>query len=217
MKLYNANFSPNALRTRAVIYELGLEPEIIDIDISKGQNRTPEYLKLNPNGKVPTLVDGDVVIWESRAINAYLATLKPEANLYPVAPAARALVDQWSYWQAIHLGPAMQKIAFERVQKKLFGRGEPDEAAIAGEVKTVTDLLGVLDGALAGKEWITGALSLADFALASTFMLRAPGRLGVETHPQVVAWIGRLEARPSWQRAVTPMLDLLRERGVKFD
>ncbi len=217
MKLYNANFSPNALRTRAVVFELGFEPEIIEIDISKGQNRTPEYLALNPNGKVPTFVDGDVVIWESRAINAYLAALKPERNLNPVAPPARAIVDQWSYWQAIHLGPAMQKIAFERVQKKLFGRGEPDEAAIAGEVKTVAESLGVLDKALTGKAWIAGTLSLADFALASTFMLRDVANLGVEAHPAVVAWIARLEALPSWQRAVTPMLTLLRERGVKFD
>jgi glutathione S-transferase len=178
MKLYNANFSPNALRTRAVIFELGFEPEIVEIDVQKGENRTPEYLALNPNGKVPTFVDGDVVI---------------------------------------HLGPAMQKIAFERVQKKLFGRGEPDEAAIAGEVKTVGELLGVLNGALSGKEWIAGALSLADFGIASTFMLRGVAKLGVEAHPEVDAWIKRLEARPSWQRAVTPMLDLLRSRGLKLD
>ena len=217
MKLYNANFSPNALRTRAVIFELGFEPEIVEIDVQKGENRTPEYLALNPNGKVPTFVDGDVVIWESRAINAYLSALKTEHNLNPAAPAARAIVDQWSYWQAIHLGPAMQKIAFERVQKKLFGRGEPDEAAIAGEVKTVGELLGVLDGALAGKEWIAGSLSLADFGIASTFMLRGLAKLGVEAHPAVDAWIKRLEARPSWQRAVTPMLDLLRSRGLKLD
>jgi glutathione S-transferase len=217
MQLYNSNASPNALRTRAVAYELGFEPEIVTVDIAKGENRTPEYLKLNPNGKVPTLVDGAVVVWESRAINAYLAVLKPEAGLYPADLVKRAAIDQWSYWQAIHLGPAMQKIAFERVQKKLFGRGEADEASIAGELKTVADLLGILDGALAGREWIAGDLSLADFGLASTFMLRTPARLGVEVFPNVAAWIGRLEARPSWSRAVTPMLDMLRARGAVLD
>jgi glutathione S-transferase len=217
MKLYNSNGSPNALRTRAVAYELGFEPEIVGVDIAKGENRTPDYLQLNPNGKVPTLVDGEVVIWESRAINAYLAGLRPEAGLYPADLAKRAAIDQWSYWQAIHLGPAMQRIAFERVQKKLFGRGEADEAAIAGEIKTVAELLGVLDGALAGREWIAGELSLADFGLGSTFMLRKPGRLGVEAFPNVTAWIGRLEARPSWTRAVTPMFDMLKARGAVLD
>lgn len=215
MKLYNSNGSPNALRTRAVAFELGFEPEIVDIDIGKGENRTADYLRLNPNGKVPTLVDGDVVIWESRAINAYLAALRPEAILNPAEPARRAVVDQWSYWQAVHLGPAMQRVAFERLQKKLFGRGEPDEASIAGEVKTTAELLAVLDGALAGREWIAGTLSLADFALATTFMYRKPARLGVEAFGNVTAWIARLESRPSWRRAVTPTLELMRSRGAE--
>ena len=215
MKLYNGNFSPNALRTRAVAFELGFEPEIIEVDIRAGENRTPDYLRLNPNGKVPTLVDGDVVIWESRAINAYLAALRPDADLNPADPVRRAVVEQWSWWQAIHLGPAMQKIAFERIQKKLFGRGEPDEAAIAGDVKTVAELLPILDAALQGKDWIAGTLSLADFAVASTFQLRGPANLGVESFANVAAWIERLEARPSWQRAIAPWKEGMRARGVE--
>ena len=117
MKLYNGTFSPNALRVRAVIFELGLDPEIVEVNLQKGENRTPDYLKLNPNGKVPTLVDGDFVLWESRAIDAYLASAYPKGDFYPADPKSRAIVDQWSYWQAIHLGPAMQKVAFARVQK----------------------------------------------------------------------------------------------------
>jgi glutathione S-transferase len=216
MKLYSSPLSANSLRSRAVAYELGLEPEIVAVDLSRRENRTPEYLALNPNGKVPTLVHGDVVIWESRAINAYLAAQRPESDLYPADPVRRAMVDQWSNWQAIHLGAAMQRVAFERMQKKLLGMGEPDEAAIAGEVKTIADLLPILDAALAGREWIAGALSIADFALGSTFMLRKPARLGVEPHANVVAWIERLEARPSWAKATTPYLDVLRARGAEI-
>jgi len=216
MKLYNSPGSPNALRARAVAFELGFDPEIVNVDIGKGDNRTPEYLKLNPNGKVPVLVDGAVVVWESRAINAYLAALRPERDLNPADPARRATVDQWSYWQAIHLGPSMQRVAFERVQKRAFGRGEPDELAIAGEVKTVAELLAILDGALAGREWIADTLSLADFALASTFMYRKPAKLGVDAFANVSRWIERLESRPSWTRAVTPTLDLMRARGVEI-
>ena len=214
MKLYSSPGSPNALRTRAVIAELGLPVEIVNVDIAKGENRTPDYLKLNPNGKVPTLVDGDLAIWESRAINSYLAGLKPEADLYPADPKQRAVVDQWSNWQAIHLGPAMQKVAFERVQKKAFGRGEADEAAIAGDVKTVADLLPVLDNALAGKDWIAGKLSLADFALATTFILRKAANLGVEKFRNVTAWIERLEALPSWQAAIASTRELNASRGI---
>ncbi|MEQ1771432.1 MAG: glutathione S-transferase family protein [Devosia sp.] len=214
MKLYNSPGSPNALRTRAVAFELGFEPEIIDVNIGTGDNHKPEYLAINPNGKVPVLVDGDVAIWESRAINAYLASLKPESGLYPADPAKRAMIDQWSYWQAIHLGPSMQRINFERVQKKGFGRGEPDEASIAGEIKTVAGLLAILDAALAGKEWIAGSLSIADFALASTFMLRKSAGQGVDAYPNVTAWIERLEARPGWQKALGTWKTLMESRGI---
>ena len=98
MKLYNANLSPNALRVRAVANELEIPLEVIDIDLRKGEHKTPAYLAINPNGKVPVLVDGDFALWESRAINAYLAAMKPERGLYPSDPRRRAIVDQWSYW-----------------------------------------------------------------------------------------------------------------------
>ncbi|MEJ0013712.1 MAG: glutathione S-transferase family protein [Bauldia sp.] len=202
MKLYNANSSPNALRVRLVIYELGIEIEKIDIDL-RGGNRTPEYLKLNPNAKVPVLVDGDLVLWESRAINAYLAGKFPEKGLYPAELRHRAIIDQWSYWQAIHLGPAMQRVAFERVMKAAFGRGAPDEAVIAAEMKNVDQFLDVLEVGLGhGKDWIAGALSIADFAIATTFNNRVKAGISLDTRPKVAAWIGRMEQRASWQKAV---------------
>ena len=102
MLLYNANLSPNALRVRAVAHELGIKLEIVEVDLRKGENRSEAFLALNANGKVPVLVDGDFVLWESRAINAYLASLKSEQGLYPEDKRKRAIVDQWSYWQAIH-------------------------------------------------------------------------------------------------------------------
>ena len=108
----------------------------------------------------------------------------------------------------------MQRAHFERVQKKGFGRGEPDEQSIAGELKTVADLLPILDRALDGKEWIAGSLSIADFALATTFMLRKSARLGVEAHPNVENWITRLEARPSWQQAIAPWRTAMEARGI---
>lgn len=214
MKLYSFPGSPNALRSLAVAFELGVPVEVIDVNMMGGENRSPEFLAINPNGKVPTLVDDDFVVWESRAINAYLAAKAPERNLNPADPKARATVEQWSNWQAIHFGPAMQGVAFERVQKKLFGMGEPNEAAIAGQLKTVADLLPIFDAALAGKQWIAGDLSLADFALATNFVLRGPARLGTEAYPNVTAWIERVEALPSWQKAIAPWREMMLSRGV---
>ena len=215
MKLFSFPGSPNALRSRAVAFELGLPVEIVDVNMMAGENRSPEFLAINPNGKVPTLVDGDFVVWESRAINAYLAAQAPEKNLNPADPKVRATVEQWSNWQAIHFGPAMQAVAFERVQKKLFGMGEPDEAAIAGQLKTVADLLPILDAALAGKQWIAGDLSVADFALATNFILRGPARLDIAAYPNIIAWIERVEALPSWQKAIAPWREMMQSRGVE--
>jgi glutathione S-transferase len=210
MRLYNANLSPNALRVRAVAHELGIALEIVDVDLRKGENRSETFLALNPNGKVPVLVDGDLVLWESRAINAYLASLESEQRLYPKDLRRRAIVDQWSYWQAIHLGPPMQRIAFERLLKSKFGMGEPDEKALEGPLKDVAQFLAVLDANLSDKDWVAGELSIADFALATTFVHRKGADISLEHAPHVSTWISRLEARPSWKTAVQPMLDLLK-------
>jgi glutathione S-transferase len=205
MKLYNAGLSPNALRVRVVANELGIELELIEVNLRDAAAKREALLPVNPNTKVPVLVDGDFVLWESRAINGYLASLRPEAGLYPAEPKRRAVVDQWSYWQAIHLGPAMQRVSFERFIKGRFGMGEPDEKAIEPQLKEAAQWLGVLDGALAGKDWVTGQLSLADFAIATTFPYRDVAGISLAEHPNVAGWIARVEARPSWQAAIAPV------------
>lgn len=207
MQLYNANFSPNCLRVRAVAHELGIALDIVEVNVFGGDNTKPEYLARNPNAKVPVLVDGDFTLWESRAINAYLASLDPERRLYPKELKARAIVDQWSYWQAIHLGPSSQKVSFERVLKKRFGRGEPNEEVVATELKETMKLLGVLDRNLADREWVAGALSVADFAIASTLQMRKEAQIELDELPNAARWIERLEARDSWKRAIQPVLD----------
>ena len=209
MKLYNANFSPNALRVRAVALELGIDLEIIEVDLRGGENRSDDFVAMNPNAKIPVLKDGDLVVWESRAINSYLASKKPERGLYPDDAKARALVDQWSYWQTIHLGPAMQKLSFERFLKSKFGMGEPDQSVVEAELKNVDQFLAVLEIGLKGKDWIAGELSVADFALASTFMYRNQADISLDGLPNVANWIERLESRNSWQDAFAPVKALL--------
>lgn len=209
MKLYNGNFSPNALRVRAVASELEIDLEIIEVDVRGGDNKKEAYLAINPNAKVPVLVDGDITIWESRAINNYLASLRPERGLYPDDPKVRAIVDQWSYWQAIHLGPAMQAVAFQKFTKQRMGRGDPDQVVVDAQMKNVDQFLAVLEKNMAEKEWAAGSLSVADFALASTFQFRKQAEISLDKLPGVSAWITRLEARNSWQAAIAPMMAAL--------
>ena len=214
MRLYNAGLSPNALRVRAVANELGIALELVDVNLGDAKAKVETLLPWNPNAKVPVLVDGDFVLWESRAIIAWLASLKPEAGLYPADPRRRAIVDQWSYWGAIHLGPALQRVAFERFIKPRFGMGAPDEAAIAAPLGEIAQFLPVLDGGLAGKEWLAGELSLADFSIAPTLIYRDVAGIDMGEAPNVARWMERIEARPSWQKAVAPVRAFIEGRSA---
>ncbi|WP_172300232.1 glutathione S-transferase family protein [Pseudoruegeria sp. HB172150] len=205
MKLYNADLSPNALRVRAVINELDLPVEVVQVDLRSRANKAPEFMEKHPMGKVPVLEDGDFRLWESRAILSYLSALKPEAGLYPDDPKKRALVDQWTYWQTVHLSPVAQKIVFEMVMKPMFGMGDPDPSAVESDREELNSLLALLDSALEGKDWIVGDLSLADFTLASTFVYAAPAGISLDGFPNVAAWWARMGDRPSWQAAVAPL------------
>ena len=201
MKLYNADLSPNCLRVRAVIHELDLPVELIDIDLRAA--KPPGLLAANPNGKVPVLVDDDgFTLFESRAINTYLSSKRPERDLYPADARRRAIVDQWSYWQALQLGPAMQLVAFQRVFKPKFGMGPTDEAVVKEKLAEVERYLPILDKGLAGKDWLAGRLSLADFAVASTFNFRKAAQISLQAAPNVERWIERVEALSSWQLAL---------------
>jgi len=205
MKLYNADLSPNCLRVRAVAFELGLELDMIEVNLSTAGSK--DMLRaINPNTKVPVLVDEDFVLWESRAINNYLCSKRPDRNLSPLDPRARALVEQWLYWHAIHLGPAVQAVAFERVFKKHFGLGAPDEALIEAKLKEVANFLQVLEQGLGKRPYIADELSVADFAVATSFIYRKPADISLAQAPAVSAWVQRLEARDSWRKAVAPIV-----------
>src|SRR5690349_3867301 len=95
MRLYYSPFSPNARRALMTATHLGVPVERLLVDLRKGEQKRPEYLKLNPNGKVPTLDDDGFVLWESRSIMMYLCDKTPGQTLYPSELRARADVNRW--------------------------------------------------------------------------------------------------------------------------
>lgn len=95
--------SPPSRAVLQTIRILGLDVEVTNVDLMQGENKSPEYLKLNPMHQVPVLVDGDFVLTESRAIMAYLVnSYKPGSNLYPIDPKKRALIDQRLYFDCVN-------------------------------------------------------------------------------------------------------------------
>jgi glutathione S-transferase len=208
MKLYDFPFSPNCRKVRAVAYELGIAFENVPIDLLTGGQKAPAYLAMNPNGRVPVLEDGDLVLWESTAIIRYLA------HGSPLAPTERRLaaeIDRWISWQLAHLGPAMSKVAFEKIVKRLLPRGAPDEARIAEGTAEFDQASAILDAALAGREYVAGPLTLADFALAAHYSLAEPAGLAgvLGRHGRVASWLARISARDSMKRALADAKGLL--------
>jgi glutathione S-transferase len=201
MKLYEFPLSPNARKVRSVALELDIPLTQVAVDIFKGEQKTPEYLAKNPNGKVPLLEDEGLFLWESNAIVCYLASKRPERGLLPAEPRARAEVDRWLFWQTAHFGPAVGKIAFERIVKQLQKLGPPDPQVLEAAMPELNRLLGILDRHLATREYVAGPLSIADFALAAFLSLREPAGIDISGFPSLAAWLGRVESRESWKRS----------------
>jgi glutathione S-transferase len=203
MRLYYHPLSSNSRRVLLTAYHLGLDPELVVVDLSSGEHKTPEYLGLNPNGRVPLLVDAGFHLWESHAIMQYLADRSPEQDIYPRDVSARADVNRWLFWSASHFAPACAFIIRERVSKKIVaGSSAPDPREIArGEALLPAAAL-VLDRHLAGKQWIAqDRLSLADFAVAAPLMHTSAARLPVTEFENLQAWFARVRSLDAWTKS----------------
>jgi len=201
MKLYYNPLSPNVRRVRLTAAVLGLELEEKLLDFSKGEHKNPEYLALNPNGAVPTLVDGDFVLTESRSIMQYLASKKPEAGLLPRDEAARADVTRWQFWDAAHFSPQLGTFAFEKMIKPMMGLGEPDSAKINDALVNFRRFAAVLNKRLEGRQFVVGdTLTLADLTLASSLMYAKQTEVPLGEFPNVQAWFARITTLEGWKK-----------------
>jgi glutathione S-transferase len=201
MKLYSGKRSPNARKVRLLAKELDLPLEIVSPDFVKGELRSPEFLALNPNGKIPVLDDDGFVLWESCAILRYLAEKRPERNLVPSDQRRRAVVDQWLFWWAAHCEPALLQLVFQKMVKPFLKLGGADERLVAASETELARYLPILDKQLEGKGHIAGDLSIADFAIAPWF--EPAGSVGVtlDAYPQITRWLENLQKRPYWADA----------------
>lgn len=203
MKLYINKLSPNVRRVRLTAAVLGLKLEEIELDFTKGEHKTPDYLALNPNGAVPTLTDGDFVLTESRAIMQYLAATKPESGLLPHDERGRADTTRWQFWDSSHFSPQVGTLVFQRMLKPMFGMGEPDAAKIEEALVNVRRYGAVLNQHLEGKSYvIANALTLADLTLASTLMYAKQVDVPLGEFPHVQSWFVRITELEAWKQTI---------------
>jgi glutathione S-transferase len=201
MKLYHNPLSPNVRRVRLTAAVLGIELEEKRLDFAKGEHKNPEYLLLNPNGAVPTLVDGDLVLTESRAIMQYLASKKPESGLLPRDEAARADVTRWQFWDASHFSPHLAAIAFEKLLKGMMGMGDPDQRKIDEALGNFRRFGAVLNKRLEGKQNVVGnALTVADLTLASSLMYAKQAEVPLAEFANLQSWFSRISDLEAWKK-----------------
>jgi glutathione S-transferase len=186
-------------RVLALAKHLGIEAEFEEINLMGGGLKVPQFAALNPNKKVPVLVDGDRVLWESSAIMAYLCT-KAGSDMWPVRNAAELVeVLRWLSWNDCHWSPAVAPFYFEHVVKETFKIGPPDRELLKSSLSDITKYAAVLDAHLAGKDYAAcGRLTIADFQLASMATYWKESEMPFEAFPNIVRWLDGLMRIPAW-------------------
>ncbi len=199
MKLYHHPASHNARRAVAMARHLSSPVDFVAVDLGAGEQRSPAYLALNPNGKVPVLVDGDFALWESTAIMTYLAA-KAGSPLVPTAPRDRADMDKWIAWTGGRFARPTDTFLFENVIKPFFGIGAPDEATLARARPDVEACFALLDAHLATHPYLAACgLTVADFAAYVIVEARTSwGLPSLEAYPSLARWAASLAAFPCW-------------------
>lgn len=199
MKVYGDPGSGSTRRVLAALYHIGVEFEFELIDLFKGDNRTPEFLALNPNGMIPVLVDGDTVLFEASAINLHLAE-KFGSDLLP-SGADRILTMQWMFWAGEHWRQGPPALFMERIAKVAMGAPQ-DPRVIADAEASIRKFAAILDEHLKDRRYVVGdQFSLADIDLAATFSHLSRTHPPYAEFPHVMAWHFRLlEEVPAWSR-----------------
>jgi glutathione S-transferase len=198
--LYDMPESPHARKVRLLAAELGIPLDLVAGDPRIGETHAPDYLALNLNGRVPTLVEDGFTLWESAAILKYLAAKHPESGLNGASLQDQAQVDQWLFWWVGGVEAAMEALFWERIIKpKVLQKGGNDPAIMAEARARLARFLPVLDHQLEGRDFVIGPLSIADFVIGAR-LDRGPDYLDIDLSPykNINAWLERLRARPYW-------------------
>lgn len=197
LKIWGRNTSSNVQKAMWAIGELGLAHERIDVGGAFGMNLEPAYLAMNPNGLIPTLQDGDYLLWESNSIVRYLARVHGKGTLEPSDLKAYGLANQWMDWQLSVAGPAILASFWGLIRTPAEKR---DMAAIEISKQKTTEAMTILDAQLARTAYVAGdAFSMGDIpvgVIAYRFRQLCPDRPNM---PHLERWYAAIEKRPAFQ------------------
>ncbi|MBY6162034.1 glutathione S-transferase N-terminal domain-containing protein [Mameliella alba] len=192
----------NGYKPVIFLEEAGVPYDLTFIDFSKSEQKAPDYLKLNPNGKIPTIEDRAVgrAIFESGAILWHLA--EKYGQFLPEGPTERSEVMQWLFFQVGHVGPMMgQAMYFQRIAAP---NGHEEPFSIKRYRDETRRLLEVLDTRLEGRDWLAAdQYTIADMAVYPWARAYPWARVDIDGLPNLKAWFDRIDARPAVQKALT--------------
>ena len=197
MKLYYAE-TLNPQKACVVAKYLNSPVEFVHVDLGKGENRTPEFLARNPNGKVPVLDTGGGSLWESNAIMCYLARIAG-SDLWP-RDDRQIEVLRWLSWDSNHFTRHAGTLYFEHIIKPAIGMGSADRAVVEEATGFFKRFAAVLDDHLKGHAYVVGdALTIADFAVGITLPYAEDARIPLADFLEIERWHRRLSELPAWR------------------
>jgi len=189
-----------AMRSLWMLEELGVPYENIKTDFATGGTRQADYLRINPNGHIPALQDGDVTLWESLAINLYLAR-KFDKGLWPKTIAGEGHTFKWSIWA---MTEAEEPVLTTLLHRVFFPESQRDQAKADDAARRFETPLMVLDGELAGKTYLLGEqFTVADLNVASVLCWAPMAGLDLSKAAHVAAWMTRCTSRPAFAKVMS--------------
>jgi len=196
IKIYGPTAS-RAARALWIVHELGIPFEHVAMEMK--DLKTPEYLKVNPNGKVPALVDGEFKLFESMAINLYLAKRFAKDGFWPAGAEDQARCYQWSFWGMTEVEKPLLTILIDMFMTAPDKR-KPE--AVAEAQKALPKPFAVLNAALEGRDYLLGSgFTVADLNLASILSWSRPIKYDFKPFPNLSAWLERCLSRPAFKAA----------------
>jgi glutathione S-transferase len=213
LRIYATPLSANGRKVLAVSRQLGLNPEIHEVNVYRGEGRSPQYLAINPAGKIPTLVDGEFALSESNAILLYLAEAHGTNRLWSSEPKQRSRIAQWLFWESAHWQPTLIAFLSELVGHRLLPESIPaPKHSPDWSSALVQPILKTLEAGLSGGAFLTGAeISIADFAVAGMTTYFRAAAFPFERYPKIADWYARLESFESWRGTQSPLWTQERE------
>ena len=200
MELFADPITVNCRKVLAGMKMIGADYTLTKVDYFQGEQKSPEFMAINPNASIPAMRDGFLVLWESNAILQYAADKTGNAEAYPTDLKTRADVNRWLLWECGSWFPSCYVYLVENCVKPLLG-DVTDQSVLDGEADNFHKLAGILDARLGEKPYVAGDHpTIADVAVAAPMHLHGWQKLPLDRHPHIVKWMTeRIETTPWWQ------------------